>query len=78
MKKAEILNKLSNEYSICFSVYASYLKQAELFLEKGDMEAWQRTVDRAATRSATLHGIKRAAMALGISETELLDAAGFQ
>ena len=77
MKKAEILNNLGHEYSICFSVYASYLKQAEMFLEKGDTAAWQRMTERAANRSATLHGIKRAAMALNISETELLDAAGF-
>ena len=77
MKKSEILSKLANEYSICFSVYASVQKQAEMFLEKGDMAAWQRMVDRAANRAATLHGIKRAAMALGITETELLSAAGF-
>lgn len=78
MKKSEILNNLAHEYSICHSVYASYLKQAEMLLEKGDMEAWRRTTDRAAHRAATLHGIKRAAIALGIAETELLEAAGFK
>ena len=77
MNKAEILSKLANEYSICFSVYASFQKQAEMFLEKGDMAAWQRMVGRAANRAATLYGIKRAAMSLGIAETELLSAAGF-
>ena len=77
MKKSEILNNLAHEYTICFSVYASYLKQAEMFLEKGDMVAWQRTTDRAAHRAATLHGIKRAAQSLGIAKTELLEAAGF-
>lgn len=77
MKRTEILNKLGREYSICHSVYASYLKQAEMFLEKGDMQAWQRMTDRAACRAATLSGIKRAAEALDISEAELLNAAGF-
>lgn len=77
MKKSEILNSLAHEYSICHSVYASMLKQAEMLLEKGDMAAWQRMTERAANRAATLHGIKRAALALGIEETQLLDAAGF-
>ena len=77
MKKSEILGNLAHEYSICHSVYASMLKQAEMFLKKGDMAAWQRMTERTANRAATLHGIKRAALSLGITETELLAAAGF-
>lgn len=77
MKQTEMLSKLATEYKRCHHVYASMEKQAQMFLEKGDMEAYQRTLSRAANRAATLTGIKRAAVALGIKETALLTAAGF-
>lgn len=72
MEKSEILIKLAAEYKRCFHVYVSMEKQATMFLEKGDMEAFQRMKSRAAHRSATLQGIKRAASALGIDENVLL------
>lgn len=78
MKTSEILSRLANDYKRCFHVYISFEKQAEMFLEKGDMTAYQRTKERAAHRAATLTGIKRAAVALGIKETALLRAAGFE
>lgn len=78
MTTSEILSRLANDYKRCFHVYASMEKQAQMFLEKGDMAAYQRMTARAANRAATLTGIKRAAVALGIKETALLTAAGFE
>ena len=78
MKTSEMLSKLASEYKRCHHVYESMEKQAQMFLEKGDMAAYQRMTARAANRAATLIGIKRAAVALGIKETVLLTAAGFE
>lgn len=74
MTKTEILNTLARDYVAAHRVYASMEKQAAEFLRQNKMEAYRQEIHKAAFRSATLYGIKRAAMALGITGTEFTDA----
>ena len=74
MTKANILTTLAMEYKSAHTVYASMEKQAQMALAKGDMTGYESMKKRAGSRSFTLHGIKRAALALGIAEAEFMDA----
>lgn len=74
MTKANILATLAMEYKSAHIVYASMEKQAKEAIAKGDTTAYETAKKRAASRAFTLHGIKRAAIALGIGEAEFMDA----
>ena len=49
-------------------------KQATMALAKGDMIGYQNMKNRASSRAFTLTGIKRAAMALGLKESDFMEA----
>lgn len=74
MTKSEILAALAQDYKSAHRVFASMQKQAAAFEAKGDTAAYENMKHRAALRYYTLSGIKRAAIALGITETEFMAA----
>ena len=74
MKKSEILETLAHKYKIGHQVYVSMEEQAYMALEKGKMRDYKNLTKRAAYRAATLSGIKQSALALGITESDFMDA----
>lgn len=74
MTKKEILTALAQDYKLAHTVYTSMEKQAAAALEKGDMTGYESLTKRAGCRAFTLHGIKRAALTLGITEADFMNA----
>ena len=72
MTKTEILNTLARDYVAAHRVYASMKKEVEMLQAQGKPTDHAKL--RAGNRFYTLSGIKRAAMALGITETEFMAA----
>lgn len=74
MKKSEILDTLAKDYARSHTVYASMEKQAAEFLRQNKMDAYQQMARKAAHRAGLNHGIRRAAVTLGIDENDFMEA----
>lgn len=74
MTKTQILATLAKDYRRAETVYQSMQKQARMLLEQGKPADFQDMSNRAEFRAGTLHGIQRAAEALGISKADFMAA----
>lgn len=74
MTKTQILATLAADYRRAETVYTSMKKEAEMLSKQGKTAAVQETNNRARFRAGTLHGIQRAAEALGISKADFMAA----
>lgn len=74
MTRTEIKAALACDYRRAYTVYESMEKQATIAIHHGQMEAYKQFKKKAALRSATLFGMKRAAAVLGIDEVEFMEA----
>lgn len=74
MKKSEILATLAADYRRAETVYTSMKKEAEMLRKQGKLAAIRELNGRIQFRAGTLHGIKRAAITLGIDEADFMAA----
>lgn len=74
MTKTEILATLAKDYRRAETVYNSMKKEAQMLQGRGKPADFQDMSNRVQFRTGTLHGIKRAAITLGISEADFMAA----